>query len=174
VPSLKPHLNHTTVVAYLALFTAVGGSAYAAANITGNDIVNGSVTGVDLRNNSVKSADVKGITGSDLGSGAPWTLRSPNGRFSIGVTNSGVKVDGPRGDVTVDDDGVGIDSNGRVDIKASGTVRIQGAIVGLNGTCRPVADATKVFDHTHVAPEGGGVTSIGSGPSPGFPTVLAC
>jgi hypothetical protein len=47
------------VVACLALFVALGGTAIAAAPlITGKQIKNGSVTGLDLRNNSVRGADV--------------------------------------------------------------------------------------------------------------------
>jgi hypothetical protein len=47
------------VVACLALFVALGGTAIAAAPlITGKQIKNGSVTGLDLKNNSVKGADV--------------------------------------------------------------------------------------------------------------------
>jgi hypothetical protein len=40
--------RHTTAVAYLALFAALGGSAYAAATITGENIVDGTVGSADL------------------------------------------------------------------------------------------------------------------------------
>jgi hypothetical protein len=39
--------RHTTAVAYLALFAALGGSAYAAATGTGKNIKDGTVTGRD-------------------------------------------------------------------------------------------------------------------------------
>ena len=45
--------RHSTVVAYLALFAALGGSAYAAATITGQNIKDGSITGKDVRNRSL-------------------------------------------------------------------------------------------------------------------------
>ena len=45
--------RHTTAVAYLALFAALGGSAYAAATITGADIQDGTVTGRDVKNRSL-------------------------------------------------------------------------------------------------------------------------
>lgn len=45
--------RHTTAVAYLALFVALGGSAYAATTITGADIKNGTVTGKDVKNRSL-------------------------------------------------------------------------------------------------------------------------
>jgi hypothetical protein len=56
---LRRRPSPAMVVACLALFVALGGSALAAAPlITGAQINNGSVTGRDLRNNSVKGADV--------------------------------------------------------------------------------------------------------------------
>jgi hypothetical protein len=45
--------RHTTVVAYLALFAALGGSAYAAVTVTGKDIKNGTITGKDVKNRSL-------------------------------------------------------------------------------------------------------------------------
>jgi hypothetical protein len=42
----------------LALFVALGGSSYAAIQISGSSIKNGTVTGKDLKNESVKGADV--------------------------------------------------------------------------------------------------------------------
>ena len=59
----------STVIASLALFVALGGSATAATLITGAQIKNGSITGKDVKNSSVTGADVKnGALGSaDLG-----------------------------------------------------------------------------------------------------------
>src|SRR3990170_2404825 len=50
--------SHTTVVAYLALFTALGGSAYAAATITGKDIRNRSITKVDIKKNGLTGGEI--------------------------------------------------------------------------------------------------------------------
>jgi hypothetical protein len=47
--------RHTTAVAYLALFAALGGSAYAAATITGASIKDGTVTGRDVKNRSLST-----------------------------------------------------------------------------------------------------------------------
>ena len=58
--------NHTVVVAYLALFVALGGSSYAALTITGKNVKNSSLTGKDIKNNSVTGADVKGIGTGDV------------------------------------------------------------------------------------------------------------
>jgi hypothetical protein len=176
----KPRISHTTVVAYLALFVALGGSAYAAATITGRDIVNGSITGVDIKNGSVRTADVKGITGADLGAGAPWTLRSPDGRFSLSVNNTGVTMQGPGSKVAVDGAGVVIEGAGRTEIKSSGQVRVQGTtvqidgVITLNGACGPVANAAAILQHFHIAPPDGGVTSEYQGPFPAFNNVRAC
>lgn len=42
--------RHGTAVAYVALFAALGGSAYAAVTITGANIKDGTVTGKDVKN----------------------------------------------------------------------------------------------------------------------------
>jgi hypothetical protein len=54
------------VVAYLALFVALGGSSYAAVRIGSTQIVDNSVRSKDLRNNDIRSADV--LNGSLLAS----------------------------------------------------------------------------------------------------------
>jgi len=67
----NPFRNHGTVVAYVALFTALGGSAYAQARYmyTGADIIDGSLTGADLANDSVGTEAIKygSLTKNDLG-----------------------------------------------------------------------------------------------------------
>lgn len=45
-----------------ALVIGTGGGAYAAAKITGADIVNGSITGTDIKNGSLGVADLSGNT----------------------------------------------------------------------------------------------------------------
>jgi hypothetical protein len=45
--------RHGTAVAYLALFAALGGSAYAAVTVTGKNIKDGTVTGRDVKNRSL-------------------------------------------------------------------------------------------------------------------------
>jgi hypothetical protein len=58
--------GHGTVVAYLALFVALGGSSYAAVAVTGRDVRDGSLTGRDIRNNSLTGRDIRGISGHDV------------------------------------------------------------------------------------------------------------
>lgn len=50
--------SHATVVAYLALFVALGGSAYAVAAITGKDIRNRSITRVDIKKNGLTGREI--------------------------------------------------------------------------------------------------------------------
>lgn len=51
--------SHTTLVAYLALFVALGGSSYAAVRIGSRQIVNNSVRSADVRNGTLTGRDIK-------------------------------------------------------------------------------------------------------------------
>lgn len=55
-PMKRP--SHATIVAYLALFTALGGSAYAAATIGSGEIKDNSIRSRDVRNQALTSADI--------------------------------------------------------------------------------------------------------------------
>ena len=51
--------RHSTAVAYLALFAALGGgTAYAAATVTGSSIKDGTITGKDVTNRSLGAEDL--------------------------------------------------------------------------------------------------------------------
>ena len=76
---LRTRLSYSNVVATLALFLALGGSAYAAAQITGDDVKDGSLTGADVRNDSLMSADVQGLHASDFTPRARERLRGQRG-----------------------------------------------------------------------------------------------
>ena len=52
-PVASPVPPPRCIVAFVALFTALGGTSYAALKITGKNIVNGSLTGVDVKNRSL-------------------------------------------------------------------------------------------------------------------------
>ena len=73
---LRAHLAGN-LVAYVALFVALGGSSYAAVKVNGGQIVNNTVASADLRNNSVRSKDIhnRTIQGADV---ALRTLRGTN------------------------------------------------------------------------------------------------
>jgi trimeric autotransporter adhesin len=51
--------SHTTIVAYLALFFAMGGTAYAVNEWTGANIVDGSLTNADLASETIRSGKIK-------------------------------------------------------------------------------------------------------------------
>ena len=52
-------LTYANVMASIAVFAALGGSAYAAGMLTGSDIKNGSLTTLDVKNRSLKAVDFK-------------------------------------------------------------------------------------------------------------------
>ena len=58
--------RHGTAVAYLALFVALGGSAYAAATVTGSNIKDGTVTGKDVKNSSLGAGKLSPTAVSSL------------------------------------------------------------------------------------------------------------
>jgi hypothetical protein len=57
---MRKRITYANVAATLALFLALGGSAYAV-SVNGADVVNGSLTGKDIKNNSIKPRDVAGL-----------------------------------------------------------------------------------------------------------------
>jgi hypothetical protein len=66
-PMLKRLMRrHSTAVAYLALFAALGGSAYAAVTVTGKNIKDGTVTGRDVKNRSLGTSKLSAKAVSSL------------------------------------------------------------------------------------------------------------
>jgi hypothetical protein len=76
--------SHATVVAYLALFMAMGGTAYASVQWSSADIADGSLLSVDVQDNSLTGADISpgSITTSDLAAG---TIDSGDGSAAAGA-----------------------------------------------------------------------------------------
>jgi hypothetical protein len=56
---LRRHFSYANVMATLAVFIALGGSSYAALNLTGRDITDGSLTSRDLKRNTLGGARIK-------------------------------------------------------------------------------------------------------------------
>lgn len=54
-----PRPSHATVVAYLALFASLGGSAYAVSQIGTNNLKDGAVTSPKIKRAAVRGPDVK-------------------------------------------------------------------------------------------------------------------
>jgi hypothetical protein len=64
--------HHTPAAAYVALVLALGGTAYAAVTVTGEDIVDGSITSADIGTSEVKANNLApaGVTTDKLGTAA--------------------------------------------------------------------------------------------------------
>jgi len=71
------------VVALIALFVAIGGSAYAGIKVDTNQIENGAVTAPKLRNGAVTGSK---ISGSAVGSKVEWTYTTDVEGFDSNVT----------------------------------------------------------------------------------------
>ena len=72
--------RHGTAVAYLALFAALGGSAYAAVTVTGKNIKDGTVTGRDVKNSSLGKNKLSATAVSSLtGQRGPAGAQGPKG-----------------------------------------------------------------------------------------------
>ena len=98
---LHLRVNHATVVAYLALFVALGGSGYAAVTINGKQLKNRSVVGRKLKKDTLTGTEIKesklgkvpsantATNASKLG-GRPATAYSssgcPTGTIKVGPT----------------------------------------------------------------------------------------
>jgi Collagen triple helix repeat (20 copies) len=75
--------RHTTAVAYLALFAALGGSAYAAVTVTGKNIKDGTITGKDVKNRLLGTSKLSATALSSLagrpGPAGPAGPQGPKG-----------------------------------------------------------------------------------------------
>ena len=79
--------RHGTVIAYIALFVALGGTAYAANTVGTKDIIDNSVQSRDIRDQTVSTKD---IVGADI-SGAVSISSVSNGRCTqveLGVSGA--------------------------------------------------------------------------------------
>ncbi|WP_218781033.1 collagen-like protein [Bacillus sp. EB106-08-02-XG196] len=102
-------------------------------------------------------------------------FESPNGLYSIEVTDNGLSLQGPGG--AIDLTGTSININGSSNVKINSMVKteIKGSLITLNGSCTPVSGAGDKVNIPSL-PVGGGSTGTGIGtilPS-GSPTVLFC
>jgi hypothetical protein len=91
--------RHTTAVAYVALFAALGGSAYAAATITGKNIKDGTVTGKDVKNRSLGTSKLSPTAVSSLiGQRGPAGPQGPQGDRGVPGPAGPTGALGPKGD----------------------------------------------------------------------------
>jgi hypothetical protein len=144
----------TNAVASVALFVALGGSAYAADTVFSTDIVDGEVKSVDVEDNgltgtdvaslggadvtneSLSGADVSGLTGADISGlgGVDVTNESLTGADVSGLT--GADVSGLTGSdvdsnsltgADIDEDSLSVSGMGCQTGKILGFARIKGA-----------------------------------------------
>jgi hypothetical protein len=97
VKHIRSRLSYTNLMATVAIFIALGGSAYAALRITGRDVVNGSLTGRDIRTNSVTGRDVTRLRTQDIENGSLLREDFASGQLPRGPAGPR----GPRGTHTV-------------------------------------------------------------------------
>ena len=72
--------GHGTAVAYLALFAALGGSAYAAVTVTGKNIKDGTITAKDVKNRTLGASKLSATAvGSLTGERGPAGPQGPKG-----------------------------------------------------------------------------------------------
>jgi hypothetical protein len=93
--------RHGTAVAYLALFAALGGSAYAAVTVTGQSIKDGTITGRDVKNrslgtNKLSASAVSSLTGRP-GPAGPQGDRGPAGPSGAAGPKGAAGPAGPQG-----------------------------------------------------------------------------
>src|SRR5689334_5441642 len=81
--------RHALVVAYLALLVALGGTGYAATQITGKQIQNGSIKSVDVKDRSLLAKDFRsgqlpaGPQGPKGDQGVPGTPGTARGWINV-------------------------------------------------------------------------------------------
>jgi hypothetical protein len=91
--------RHTTAVAYVALFAALGGSAYAAVTVTGKNIKDGTITGKDVKNRSLGSSKLSPTAVSSLtGARGPEGPQGPQGQRGLQGPAGPIGETGPKGD----------------------------------------------------------------------------
>jgi hypothetical protein len=94
--------RHSTAVAYLALFTALGGSAYAAVTVTGANIKDGTVTGRDVKDRSLGTNELSptalGSLAGQPGAGGPQGPKGDRGEQGPAGPKGDSGPAGPKGD----------------------------------------------------------------------------
>jgi hypothetical protein len=93
--------RHTTAVAYVALFAALGGSAYAAVSVTGQNVKDGTITGKDIKNRSLDTSELSAHALSSLsgrrGPAGPQGERGPSGSAGPKGATGPAGPEGPAG-----------------------------------------------------------------------------
>ena len=115
------------------------------------------------------------------------SLQSPDGKYTLSVTNAGIVATGPNGQFTLDSGGVVVksgttlvlDAQTTLDLKAAASATIRGSVthVGCTGGVQVarVGSQVQASGSAAVGPGGGGFTVNSTGAvQQGSPTVLVC
>jgi hypothetical protein len=88
---LRSKLSFANVTAFIALFVALSGAAYAANSVNGKDIINGSITGKDIKKASIPLTALKKLpVGTPGPAGAPG---APGSALAYGHVNADGSLD---------------------------------------------------------------------------------
>jgi hypothetical protein len=79
MPSIFSSTRYANITATAALVLALGGTSYAAVQVTGGDVKNGSLTGKDIKKESLGTKQIKGLQASDFTDGIPAGPAGPAG-----------------------------------------------------------------------------------------------
>jgi hypothetical protein len=158
---VRSRLTYPHVTSTLALFVALGGTAYAAATIGSAEVINNSLlsedvkdatlTGADLRENTIGSGRIAdgSIIGSDIKQNTIGSLRvADNSLLSADIKNDALTGD-DIDESTLDVGAVGVDPPGSdpgladfpdqavhtIDVPSSGTLLVQGWADNVAVTC---------------------------------------
>ena len=96
---LRSLLQPSNAIAVVALIAALGGTAFAAARITGRHVKDNSLTGRDIRNHSLTRKDFKGRLRGPRGpagaDGAQGPIGPPGQPGAPGATNVTIRIGNP-------------------------------------------------------------------------------
>lgn len=137
---LRRRATFANAAAVAALFVALGGTGYAAVQITGNDVRDGSLTGADIRDGSLSAADLApgvagGVKAADQrarGARGPRGFRGLRGRPGAAGPTGATGATGAAGPPGTAAGYAHVNSDGSVDLShskniTSGNVVMQGS-----------------------------------------------
>ena len=91
---LRSKLSFANVTAFIALFVALSGAAYAANSINGKDIINGSITGKDIKQGSIPLTALKKLpVGTPGPAGTPGAPGAPGSALAYAHVNADGTLD---------------------------------------------------------------------------------
>lgn len=168
---LRKHLSYANVVATVALFVALGGSAYAVSQITSGEIKNETIRSADLRDRkAVKGSDVKRntlgakeITEQSLDAsrfarvvGSEPGACDPESSAFLSCARVTITLQRPARVLAMATGGQrseGVPATSECEIRIDGTPTAISANPGEEGTDSTSASATNGFARTLVTPE---------------------